>query len=155
MGHGPLPWTIAISTQPSAIDGYLRSGFAVRLGRRADLQVESVRRCRVIALVAGRVDVAAAAGVDTGVEPAFLELRFHLIGIEWCDPARDVPHRGTASRPWRRAAAAAAAAADDDVADVADLALVLAAFVGPRLPAEQRRVERHRLLVFRHLERDV
>src|SRR6185436_17305828 len=38
---------------------------------------------------------------------------------------------------------------------IADLALVLAAFVCPGLPAEQRRVERHRLLVVGHFERDV
>src|SRR5439155_15778972 len=47
------------------------------------------------------------------------------------------------------------AAADDDAAHVADLALILTAFVGSRFPTEQRGVERHRLLVIRHLERDV
>src|SRR4051812_45340023 len=111
--------------------------FAVRLRRRADLQVESVRRCRVIALVARSVDVAAAAGIDARIEPALLELRFHLVGFERRDPERDVPHRRTPSWRCRRAAATTAAAADDDVADVADLTLTLAAFVGPRLPAEQ------------------
>src|SRR5262249_21740330 len=53
------------------------------------------------------------------------------------------------------AAVSAESAADDDVAEVADLALILTAFVGPRLPTEQRRVERDGLLVVRDLERDV
>src|SRR6476646_4347510 len=104
-----------------------RRRFAVRLRRRADLQVEPVRRRRVVALVARGVDVAAAAGIDARVEPALLELHFHLIGIERRDAERDVPHRRMASRRRRSAAATTAAAADDDVADVADLTLILAA----------------------------
>jgi hypothetical protein len=55
----------------------------------------------------------------------------------------------------RRHPASAATATDDDVADVADVALALAALVGSRLPAEQRRVERDRLLIVRDLERNV
>src|SRR5262249_9223862 len=47
------------------------------------------------------------------------------------------------------------AATNDDVADVADLALALAAFVSSRFPAEERGVERDGLLVVGDFERDV
>src|SRR5262252_11254428 len=104
------------------------------------------------------MDITAAAGIDARVQATLLQLRFHLIGIERRDAERDVADR-RATRRWRRSrrrtAIAAAAAANDDVADVADLALVLAAFVGSGLPSEQRHVEGGRLLVVRHLERDV
>src|SRR5437016_1442376 len=118
---------------------------AVRLRRRADLQIESVRRRRVVALVRRRVDVASAAGVLTCGQPALLELGLHLIRIEPGDAEGDVAHRRAARRRRRgrgSAAIAAAAATDDDVADVADLALVLTAFILPELPAEQRVIER-------------
>src|SRR5579872_3433372 len=49
----------------------------------------------------------------------------------------------------------ATAAADDDVADIANLALILAALVHPGLPTEQRRVKGNRSLIVRHRERDV
>src|SRR5919198_2259215 len=131
-----------------------RSRFSIRARRRADLQIESVRRRRVVALVARRVDVAAPAGVDSGGQPALLELGLDLIGIERGDAEGDVTDRGAARR--RRGAGSAAAAAaisatDDDAADVADLALILTALVGPGLPPEERGVERHGLLVVRHL----
>src|SRR5262249_23075639 len=130
---------------------------AIRSVRRADLQVEPVRRRRVIALVRRRVDVAAAAGVFARAQPALLELRFDRVGIEWRDAERDVAHSG-AARLWRGRRCAAITAApppDDGAAPVADLALVLAAFIRARLPPEERRVERHGLLVVRDLERDV
>src|SRR4051812_38000526 len=134
----------------------LRGRFPRRFVRRADLQVEAVRRRRVVALVGRRVDVAASAGVDARGEAALLELRLHLIGIERRDAERDVADaRGARSRVRAAAAIAAAAAPDDDVADLADLALTLAALVGARLPSEQRGVERDALLVIRHFERDV
>src|SRR5262249_28893780 len=101
---------------------------------------------------------AAPAGIHASIQTALLELRLHLVGIERRDAERDVPDRRTARRRrrGRRAAAiAAAAAADDNVADVADLALALATLVAPRLPAEERHVERDRLLVVGHLERNV
>src|SRR5436190_8421726 len=126
----------------------------VRARRRADLQVVSVRRRGVIALVRRRVDVASAAGIHAGRQTALLELGLHLIGIERRDAERDVSHPGAAGRRRRARASAAiaAAAADDDAADVADLALILAALVGSRLPTEERRVERDGLLVVRDLE---
>jgi hypothetical protein len=112
----------------------------------------------VIALVRRRVDVAPAAGVDASVQATLVELGLDLIGIEAGDAERDVTHAGAARRRGRARAAApasAAAATDDDVADVADLALVLAAFVGAGFPAEERGVERRRFLVVRDLERNV
>src|SRR5207247_9268458 len=116
---------------------------SIRTRRGADLQVVSVRRRRVVALVRRCVDVAPTAGVDAGGQASFLELRLDLIGIERCDAERDVSHsRAARRRCGGRGAAAVAAASttDDDAADIADFALVLTALVGPRFPTEQRRV---------------
>src|SRR5262249_23937499 len=94
----------------------------VRLRRRADLQVDPVRRRRVTALVRRVVDFAAAARVRARVEAALLELALHRIRVKRRDAERDV----TDARGAGRAAAATTAAPDDHVADVADLHLVLA-----------------------------
>src|SRR5260221_8972758 len=126
--------------------------------RRADLQIESVRGRGVIALVARRVDVALSPGVDAARQAALVELGLDLIGIERGQAERDVTDCRPARRRRRagpRAPVAAAATPDDDVADIADLALVLTALIGARLPTEKRGVERHGFLVVRHLERDV
>src|SRR5204863_2148012 len=125
----------------------LRGRLAGRSVGRADLQIESFRCCRVIALVAGGVDVAAAPGVDARRQPALLELRLHLIGIERRDAERDVADAGLTRRRARaRAAVAAAAAPDADVAAVADLGLALAAFALAGPPSKQRDVEPDALL---------
>src|SRR5438045_3959797 len=55
---------------------------SIRPRRGANLQIESVRRRRVVTLVRRRVDVAAAAGVDARGQPALLEFGLDLIGIE-------------------------------------------------------------------------
>ena len=75
-----------------------RLTLSIRARRRADLQIESVRRRRVVALVARRVDVAAPAGVDASGQGALLELGLDLIGIERRDPEGDVTDRGAARR---------------------------------------------------------
>src|SRR5260221_442141 len=109
--------------------------------RRADLQIESVRGRGVIALVARRVDVALSPGVDAARQAALVELGLDLIGIERGQAERDVTDRRPARRRRRagpRAPVAAAATPDDDVADIADLALVLTALIGPRLPPPQK-----------------
>src|SRR5262249_27654440 len=89
------------------------------------------------------------------VRAAFLELGFHGAGIEGRDAEGDVTDPRRTRDRRRSGAAIPASAPDDDVADVADLALALAALVLSRLPPEKRRVERDARLVVRHLERDV
>src|SRR5438105_3336057 len=142
--------------------------------RVADLQIEAVRRRRVIALVWRCVNVAAAARVRLEMawiiwigpsKSALHQLRFHLVRIPWRDAERDVidlrrsrwrrlrRRRGLcAARRGRIArgtttSAATAAAANDDAADVADLTFVLTSCVISRRPSQQRRIERNRRFV--------
>src|SRR5438067_13661156 len=128
----------------------------VVVGDVADLQVVAVRRRRVIALERGDVDLVAGRRVDLRAQAALLELRLDAVGVPRLNAERDVidaEPRSAAAAPELRIERIAAA--DDDVADLADEALVLAAFVVGLLPAEEVRVERRALLVVGYAEGEV
>src|ERR1019366_172783 len=107
---------------------------------------------------------------------AFVELRLHRVRLPRRNAERDVIDRrrparrsslttASARRVTRCSASASSsatagtcrrvAATDDDVADLADHALVLTAFVTGRRPAKERGIEGRALLVVWALEGDV
>src|SRR2546430_8712470 len=91
--------------------------------------------------------------VDLRAQAGLLELGLDAVGVPRLNAERDVidaEPRSAAAAPELRIERIAAA--DDDVADLADEALVLAAFVVGLLPPEEVRVERRALLVVGHAE---
>src|SRR3954469_9296784 len=128
----------------------LRLDRAILLRAVADLEVEALRRRRVVALIAGVriVDLQIRSRIRAAGELTLLELREHLDVVEALKAERDVTDRhATLSRHWTRGVVRIAAADDRVAAIVADPRLVLAAFVTRWLPAEERLIPRDALLV--------
>src|SRR5579864_250421 len=109
----------------------------------ADLQIETVWRHRVIALVGCGLNRFIAAGVYLRGQSSLLQRGLHLRWLERRDAERDVIND--------HALAAAEVIADDRAADAADTDLVLVAGVNHRLPAKECLIERDGSLVVRAL----